>query len=379
MVQYIRMRLVLVGGGTGGHFYPLIAIAESLRARESAGQPASELYYLGPEPYNAEALAKLDIRFVYCPAGKRRLYRSILNFFDIFKTAAGFAAAFVKLLWLYPDAVMSKGGYASVPVVLAAWLLRIPIVVHESDAVPGRANALAASKAAVIAIAHPEVASHFPIGKVVLAGMPIRRAILAAVPDPYGYLGIPNDRPVILVTGGSSGAARLNDFILSALPRLLPRYVVVHQAGEANLERVSAAASSLFAEREPLARYFVFGHLPEDRFAAALEAATLVITRAGSTTLFEIAAHGKPAIVVPIPEDISRDQRANAYSYARQTGAVVLEEHNLSDDILVSEIDRILDDPGMQQEMIAGARSLTGGEGAYKLADILIGIAAEHE
>jgi UDP-N-acetylglucosamine--N-acetylmuramyl-(pentapeptide) pyrophosphoryl-undecaprenol N-acetylglucosamine transferase len=154
---------------------------------------------------------------------------------------------------------------------------------------------------------------------------------------------------------------------------------VVHQVGDANVEGVSSTASALFSDREPLSRYFVFGHLSEQRFAAALQAASLVVSRAGSTTLFEIAAAGKPAIVVPIPEDISRDQRSNAYAYARVTGAVVLEEHNLSDDILVAEITRILKSPEIINEMTAGARSLTASDGAYKLADILTTIGREHE
>lgn len=373
------MRIVFVGGGTGGHFYPLIAIAESLREREKQIGGSLELYYFGPDPYNADALSSLGIKYVHCPAGKNRMYRSILNFFDIFKTLFGVFIAFIKLLHLYPDVIMSKGGYTSVPVVLAAKFLRIPIVIHESDAVPGRANVLAARFARIIAIAHNEVGDFFPKEKVRPVGMPIRRSFMTIISDPHAVIGVPSDRPVILVTGGSSGAERLNDFILSSLPRLLTEYTVIHQVGDANVERVSSAASSLFSDREPLAHYFVFGHMTQERFAAALQAATLVISRGGSTSLFEIATVGKPAIVVPIPEDVSRDQRSNAYSYARATGATVLEEHNLSDDILVAEIDRILKDPTTLAEMAAGAKSLTAGEGAYKLADILMEIGREHE
>lgn len=374
------MRLVLVGGGTGGHFYPLIAVAESLRER-TANDAAFELYYLGPDPYNAEALAKQGIKFVRCPAGKNRVYRSVSNYLDVFKTAWGIVVAFFKLLWLYPDAVLSKGGYTSVPVVVAAWLLRIPIVVHESDAVPGRANLLAARFARTIALAYDEAAEFFKgkENKLEQSGMPIRRSFRTKIDNPHAILGIQNDRPVILVTGGSSGAERLNNFIIASLPRLLNNFNVIHQVGDANVDQVSSTASALFSDSEPLSHYFVFGHLSEERFAAALQSATLVISRAGSTTLFEIAAAGKPAIVVPIPEDISRDQRSNAYSYARATGAVVLEEHNLSDDILVAEIERILGSADIMAEMTAGARSLTASDGAYKLADILLAIGREHQ
>lgn len=373
------MRLVLVGGGTGGHFYPLMAIAESLRERESSLGTPIELFYIGPDPYKAEALAAHNIKYVYCPAGKNRLYRSVLNYLDFFRAAWGVLVAFYQLLKLYPDAVMSKGGYTSVPVTFAAMLLRIPVVVHESDAVPGRANLLAARFAHTIAIAHPEAAEHFKNKNVVESGMPVRRTFRSPINNPHEVIGIPNDRPVILVTGGSSGAERLNNFTLASLPRLLPFYTVIHQVGDANLEKVSSSASALVTDKDLLSRYYVFGHLPEKSFAAALQSASLVISRAGSTTLFEIAAAGKPSIIVPIPEDISRDQRSNAYAYARATGAVVLEERNLSDDLLVAEIDRILKDPAVGKEMVEGAKSLTAAEGAYKLADILIALGKEHE
>lgn len=374
------MRFVLVGGGTGGHFYPLVAVAEALREQESFGADG-ELYYLGPDPYNADALAKQNITFVRCPAGKNRLYRSLANYFDVFRTGWGIVVAFFKLLALYPDAVLSKGGYTSVPVVIAAWLLRIPIIVHESDAVPGRANVLGSRFARVIALAYAEAGEYLKgkETKLAVVGMPIRRSFRAQVDRPHEVLGIPDDRPIILVTGGSSGAERLNDFILASLTRLLPRFTVVHQVGDANVDKVSASASALFTDREPLSHYYVFGHMSEEKFAAALRAAALVISRAGSTTLFEIAAAGKPAIVVPIPEDISRDQRSNAYSYARETGAVVMEEHNLSDDILVAEIERILGSEETQKEMAAGAASLTASDGAYKLANILVAVGREHE
>src|SRR5690606_33908089 len=199
--------------------------------------------------------------------------------------------------------------------------------------VPGRANVLGARFARTVAIAYGEVAERFPAGKTALTGMPISRAMTAPVNDPFGFLGIAADRPVILVTGGSSGAERLNNFVLGALPRLLQSFTVIHQVGDANVEKVTSTASALLTDPAALAHYYVFGHLTQERFAAAIEAASLVVTRGGSTTLFEIAGKGKPAIVVPIPEDVSRDQRSNAYAYARMTGATVLEEHNLSDDI----------------------------------------------
>lgn len=373
------MRIVLVGGGTGGHFYPLMAVAEAVRERDTQEGRETEFFYMGPEAYSAESLSVLNIKLVRCPAGKQRNYFSLLNYFDKLKTLFGVIVAFVKLLRLYPDAVFSKGGYTSVPVTIAASLLRIPVVIHESDAVPGRANKLAARFARIIGTAHKEVAEFFPKEKVINVGMPIRKAFMKPINDPHTVLGISKDRPVILVTGGSSGAERLNDFVLAALPKLLSTYTIVHQVGDKNVEKVSSTATSLFTDQSALANYYLFGHLPQEKFAAAFQAADLIVTRAGSTTLFEIALNRKPAILVPIPEEVSRDQRSNAYAYARATGATVLEEHNLSDDILVAEINRILGDSQAYQAMVEGTKALTSDQAAYKLADILIEIGHSHE
>lgn len=373
------MRIVFVGGGTGGHFYPLMAIAEAVRKKDRQGGAPSDLFYIGPNPYQQEALDRLDIRFVRCPAGKKRNYFSLANYFDIFVTAFGLLVAVWKLLWLYPDVVMSKGGYTSVPVVLAAAFLRIPIIIHESDAVPGRANKLAARFASQVGVAYKEVSEYFPKDKVVEVGMPISGVMQSVVSNPHSVLGITNDRPVILVTGGSSGAERLNNFVLGALPRLLSTFTIIHQVGDANVEKVTSTATSLFTDQTALGHYYVFGHLSQQQFAAAIEAADLVVTRGGSTTLFEIAQKSKPAIVVPIPEDISRDQRSNAYAYARMTGAIVLEEHNLSDDILAAEIKRVLEDRQTYEEMVNGARALTVGDAGDTLAGMLRSIAKEHE
>lgn len=373
------MRIVFVGGGTGGHFYPLMAVAEAVRDKDATAGESSELFYLGPDAYDQASLDALDIKYVHCPAGKQRVYRSVLNLLDKFKTLAGIFVAFFKLLLLYPDVILSKGSYTSVPVILAAWLLRVPVVIHESDTVPGRANKLASKNARYVAVAYAEAAGFFPSEKVAHIGIPVRKSFLTPIADPAGVLGIPNDRPIILITGGSSGAKRLNDFILASLPRLLTNFTIIHQVGQVNLDSVTTDASALLSNPDLAERYFVFGNLDPARFAAAMQAASIVVTRAGSTSLFEIALSGKPSVVVPIPEDISRDQRTNAYAYASHTGAVVLEEHNLSDDILVTEIEHILSNDAVYKQMSARAVNFTTPDAAGKLAGVLRSIAREHE
>ncbi len=370
-------RIVLVGGGTGGHFYPLIAVAQHIRAHtEITG--AVDLYYMGPDPYNAEVLNQHNIRYVRCPAGKRRRYFSLQNYLDIFKNVFGVFVALGKLYAIYPDVVFSKGGFTSVPVVLAAWILRIPVVVHESDTRAGTANKLAGKFARYVAISFDEAVEFFDKDKTALTGIPLRIEFLNVFDRPAERLGLPSDRPIIFVTGGSLGAERLNTLILSSLDELLPHYTILHQTGAGVAEQVKETAISLGLDESLLARYFVLGNLDAHEMNLAQTAASLIISRAGSGTIFEIAQKGKPSILVPIPESISHDQRSNAYAYARSGAAHVLEEGNLTDGLLTTEIFNILNNRELYASMSVAASSFVKGDAAEKVVAILVEIANEH-
>ncbi len=368
------MRILFVGGGTGGHFYPLIAVAEILHVHPNNPR----LYYMGPDPYNQDLLNKHNIEYVYCPAGKLRLYFSIQNFFDIFRNFFGLFVALFKLYIIYPDVIFSKGGYTSVPVLIAAKLLRIPVVIHESDAVPGRANQLAKKFARYIAISYPQAAEFFDSSKTALIGIPMRSDIKKTPEDPFGVIGIPSNLPLIYVTGGSLGAERVNDIVIRCLDELLPYYQIFHQVGPNRKESVVLTAKTLITDPELQSRYYVAETVDSKMVSALLSAASLVITRAGSTTLFEIAAHGKPSIVIPIPQDISRDQLSNAYAFARSGAASVLEEHNLTETLLTNEIKSIIGNPAQWQQMSASATEFARLDAAEKIAEILIQIGDEH-
>lgn len=370
-------RIVLVGGGSGGHFYPLIAVAECLNRYAENGF-ALELYYMGPQPYDAQLLAENNITFVSCPSGKRRRYFSVLNFTDIFKMIYGFFVALFKLFLLYPDMVFSKGSYTSVPVTFAAFLLRIPVVIHESDTKPGSANKLASSFARYVAISFDDVAKYFPEKKEALTGIPMRSGFLEQIDDPLRELGLPQDKPVIFITGGSLGAERLNNLILESLDELLPNYVLFHQTGTDNESTVQSTAAALISDSSLLEHYFVKGSLSVRQMNAAMSAASLIISRAGTGTIYEIAAKGKPSILIPIPENISHDQKTNAYAYARTGAATVLEESNFADGLLTAEINRIMDDRDTYAHMVQGAQTFARNDAAEKIAEILIGISNEH-
>lgn len=372
------MRIVLVGGGTGGHFYPLIAIGEAIRDRDQALSQKTQLYYMGPDEYNTDSLARLNIKFVSCPAGKQRRYFSIFNFFDKFIIFFGIFVAIRKLYVLYPDVVMSKGGYTSVPITIAAWILRIPIVIHESDAVPGRANKLASKFARYIGISYDDTAKLFPKEKVALTGIPIRKYFFAKSPNAHSLLGVGSDKHIIFVTGGSLGSERVNNLILDSLDELLPKFAIIHQVGKDNVKEMSETAGSLMKDQSLLEHYYLFGHMTGEQIAAAQQAATLIISRAGSGAIAEIALSGKPSILIPIPEDISHDQRSNAYAYARSGAATVIEEKNLADGLLEPEIYKILGSQETYNKMSIAASAFTHRDAAYTLADTLLGIGNEH-
>ncbi len=368
------MRIGFVGGASGGHFYPLIAVAEKINATNTNAR----LYYFGPTPYNQDILDANNIKFVKVPAGKVRRYFSLLNFFDFFKTIGGLFVAWVKLYQVYPDIIFSKGGFTSVPVILMARFYRIPVVIHESDSKPGRASLLAKKFAKRIAISYPEAAQYFPPEKTALTGIPLREEIISTVNNAHEMLGIPKDLPLIYVTGGSSGAERINNLTLNSLNELLPHYRIFHQAGEENVSRTKQTSQALIQDPELLGRYYIGGHLPVATVAALLSAADLVISRAGSTSIAEIALHGKPAIIIPIPEEISHDQRTNAYAYARTGAASVLEEGNTTEHLLEAEIKSILSDTNRYESMAAAARNFTNPNAAKQIADLLISIGYEH-
>ena len=378
------MTIGFTGGGTGGHFYPIIAIAEALRdvvREEHLIEPT--FYYLAPDPFDEKALFENGIAFIRIPAGKVRRYFSPRNASDLLLTFAGTLKAVGTLFHIYPDVIVSKGGYGSVPTLLAARLLRIPVIIHESDAKPGRASLLAAPFAKKIAISFESAADYFPEKtrkKIARTGIPIRKALMRTESEgARQYLGLESGIPTVLVIGGSQGAVRINDAVIAALPELVAFANVIHQTGQANLASVEAIAQVTLDKNPHADRYHPFGYLSEVSLQRAAGAADLVISRAGASSIAEIGLWKKPAILVPIPESVSHDQRTNAYSYARTGAATVIEEKNLAPHLLVAEIRRILEDPALAKKMGQSAEGFTDPDAARILAKEIIAIALPHE
>jgi UDP-N-acetylglucosamine--N-acetylmuramyl-(pentapeptide) pyrophosphoryl-undecaprenol N-acetylglucosamine transferase len=367
------MKIVITGAG-GGHFYPLIAVAERVRKEafvQKIQQP--EFYFFSDKPYDAEALFSIDCKFVEILAGKLRVYPSLETLVDMVKTFFGCIKAVSKLYSLYPDVVFAKGGYASFPTLFAAKILSIPVIVHESDTVPGRTTKWAGKFALRVALSYQDAASSYPIGSVAFTGQPIRDAILP--PEDFKRVYTKKERPVILILGGSQGSQIINTTILAMLPSLLNLYDIVHQTGKENIEQIKSVTGELLQGHEFKDRYFADGFID---VALLYPKVDLVITRAGSA-MFEMALWQLPMIVVPIPESISRDQRSNAYAMASHGVATVLEENNLSVNILMSMISRILDNDDTYNGMIKNSSFFENSKSAATvIARELIRIGLSH-
>lgn len=367
------MKIVLTGAG-GGHFYPLIAVAERIRKESFIQKIVSpEIYFLSDNAYDEKALFDLQIKFIQIPSGKLRIYPSFETFTDILKTFWGIIVAIKKLYSMYPDVIFAKGGYASFPVLFAAKILSIPVIVHESDTVAGRTTTWAGKFASRVAVSYKDAIKYFNNKNIALTGQPIREKIIPE--EGYSRSFVKKDRPVICILGGSQGSQRINDAIVTLLPNLLKKYDIVHQVGTKNLADIKSITNLVLEKNEFKDRYFVDGFIDVSLFYPKVD---LVITRAGSA-LFEIAMWQLPSIIIPIPESISRDQRSNAYAYVRTGAAIVIEEENLSENILLTSIEQILEE-NFYNKMVNACREFDYSRNAATvIARELIGIGLSHQ
>jgi UDP-N-acetylglucosamine--N-acetylmuramyl-(pentapeptide) pyrophosphoryl-undecaprenol N-acetylglucosamine transferase len=375
------MKIVFTGGGTGGHFYPIIAVAERVnQAIDTEHVINSKLYYISDSPYDKELLIQNGLLYEEISSGKMRTYFSINNFFDIFKVFFGTINAVYKLFSIYPDVVFGKGGYASFPTIFAARILRIPVVIHESDSAPGRVNLWAGRFAERIAVSFPEAVDFFPRNRVAWTGQPIRMEIEhpEVRKEALKYFKIEENLPILFILGGSQGAELLNNTILDALPRLVKNYQIIHQTGIKNFKNVASQADVVLVGNEQKMRYMPMAFLNSLQMKMAAGASNLIISRAGST-IFEIAAWGVPSILIPFTNSNADHSRKNAFSYARAGACSVIEEANMTANILCSEIDRIMGDKTEYDFMVKNAKTFSKPGAAEKIAHALVEIALSHE
>jgi len=348
------LRVVLTGGLSGGHTFPLIAVARALRKKtqEKTGSEI-DLLFIGSEgSFENDAMQQENIPMKSVWTGKYRRYFSLQNFIDPFKIPVGFLQALWHLWVFMPDAVFSKGGAASVPVVMAAWVYRIPIILHDSDAVAGRANRFLSTFAERIAIAYPSARNFFPPRKTILTGNPIREELLLGTADRFvSQFSLSLEKPTIFVLGGSQGSQVINVALLRILPKLLEKNIqVIHQTGANNYESIVASVEAYGL------KIGTSGYLPKAFFSAQELAdifcvSSLVISRSGAGSIVELAALKKASILIPLKGAANDEQRMNAYDVAELGGALVIEEDNLGENLLLENIERLLASPELRQSM----------------------------
>lgn len=320
-------RIILTGGGTAGHVTPNIALLPRLKELQY------DVHYIGS--YNGiekELIEQFGIPYHGISSGKLRRYFSVQNFTDPFRVIKGLGEAKKLVKILKPDVIFSKGGFVSVPVVMAGKRRHVPTIIHESDMTPGLANKLSIPSATKVCCNFPETLEHLPAGKAVLTGSPIRQELLSG--DKFKareFLGFQSDKPVILIIGGSLGSVAVNDAVQSVLPELLKSYQVVHLCGRGKIDE----------SLRGLEGYAQFEYIKEelkDLFALT----DIVISRAGANAICELLALHKPNLLIPLSANASRgDQILNARSFERQGFSVVLEEEELDKDILLTSINRL--------------------------------------
>lgn len=320
-------KIVLTGGGTAGHVTPNIALLPALR------RAGYEIAYIGSyDGIEKKLIADFDIPYTGISTGKLRRYLDIRNLTDPFRVLKGFAEARKYLKEYRPDVVFSKGGFVSVPVVRAAAALGIPCIIHESDMTPGLANKLCFPVAQKICCNFPETMQMLPEGKAVLTGSPIR-AELAQGNKIAGLdmCGFTANKPVIMVVGGSLGAANVNKAVRDALPQLLEDFQVVHLCGKDKIDNLLLATPG----------YKQFEYIKtelKDLFAMA----DIVISRAGANSICELLALKKPNLLIPLPAASSRgDQLLNAASFEAQGFSIVINEDDLTTDLLVTKVQEL--------------------------------------
>ena len=364
------MRIVLTGGGTGGHLVPLVAVAKKIKEKD----PDAEFLFIGPKgKLEKEIIEKEGIPVKNILVGKARRYFSFQNFVDFFKVPIGFFQALWHLLVYMPDAIFSKGGHASFPAVIAGWIYHIPIMIHESDSVPGMANDLLGKFAERIAVSYPEAERDYSSKKVVLTGNPLRPDINRGDPQKAREMfELTESKKIIFVWGGSQGARTINNKILDILPKLLHNYQIIHQTGENNFADVEQKAGML-GIKVGRGGYHAIPFIKEE-LKDILAAADLVITRAGANSISEIAANGKPAIIIPLEHSANDHQRMNAYSIAETGGCIVLEETNLGEHVLLSRIEEIMTNDELNKKLSENIKVFYHPDAADQIAEGVMGM-----
>lgn len=320
-------RIILTGGGTAGHVTPNIALIPKLQ------EEGYDIHYIGS--YNGiekKLIEDLKIPYHGISSGKLRRYFDVKNFTDPFRVVKGYGEASRLIKSLKPDVVFSKGGFVSVPVVMAAKNHKVPAIIHESDMSPGLANKICIPCAAKICCNFPEAMEHLPKEKAVLTGTPIRQELFQGDPvEAVQFTGLDANKPTILVVGGSTGSVKVNEAVRSCLDELLKTYQIIHLCGKGKIDE----------SYENRAGYVQYEYIKKE-LSSLLAFADIVISRAGANAICELQALAKPNVLIPLGSNASRgDQILNAESFQKQGFSYVLFEENLTQESLLEAVNHV--------------------------------------
>lgn len=319
--------IVLTGGGTAGHVTPNIAMIPRLK------ELGYTISYIGSyEGIEKKLIEEMGIPYYGISSGKLRRYFDVKNFSDPFRVIKGFTEAKKLMKQLKPDVVFSKGGFVTVPVVIAASRKKIPTFIHESDMTPGLANKISIPFATKVCCNFPETVSSLPADKAVLTGTPIRQELMEGSRErALDFTGLSPDKPVIMIIGGSLGAVAVNNAVRAILPELLEKFQVIHLCGKGKLDE-SLMETKGYVQYEYIKKELT------DLFALA----DLVISRAGANAICELSALKKPNLLIPLSARASRgDQILNARSFERLGYSMVLEEEEITNEKLLSAVNEL--------------------------------------
>ncbi len=376
-----KIKVLLSAGGTGGHMYPLLAVAEALKTEVEKTEAKLDLSYFGAPGEYELYLKNAGISIHRIASSKMRRYFSIFNIIDFFKFIWSIPQALWKIFWFMPDVAFSKGGPGSLAVLYVCRFYRIPVIIHESDALPSLTTRAIAKFAKLIELSWESASGYLPTTKIKITGNPIRREVIFEDRDfspeakiaAKRTLKFDENLELILILGGSQGATTINDFVLEVLGEIGDRAQILHQVGvspySSYMKTLQGISGGL--NKEILKRYHPVPFLQND-LRTALIAADLVISRAGAGAIFEIAAAGRPAILIPLQSSANDHQNENAFQYRSAGACEVIGEENLEPSIGASIIKSLLDDPGKLQKMSENALKFAKPSAANTIAaDIL--------
>ena len=370
-----RFRVLTTAGGTAGHIYPIVAVVSELQTMAAEQQVNLEVRYLGAYGPFKGFLQENNIKVQRVANSKLRRYFAWQNFVDGPKFVWSVLQSLWKIYWFMPDVLFSKGGPGSLAVVLVARFYRVPVIVHESDAISSITTQITSKLADVVAVSFASLTGEFPNKEVIYTGNPVRKYLLT---DPIseekgrGYFGFDPNAPLLLVLGGSQGSTSINDFILDVLPDLVQSVQVLHQTGKEDYSRVVREAGVVLKKlpEDAQRRYKAVDYFEKD-IRIAYQGADLVVSRSGSG-IFELAAFGKPSILIPLPWAANDHQGANAAQYQKAGAAIVMEQDNLLPHVFLNNVVGLLTNPAKLGAMGEAARAFYKNDAASNLAQVIL-------